>query len=208
MPTLQVQSTFQLGGLTFGEQKSIDAASLIVRESTPGKASAQPAAKAGTLTARTDANTGEFTLAAHGFLATQRVDAYWDIGGVKGHRRGMTVGVIAGNVVPIDGGAGDDLPADESPIILARSYEYDFRVDGNDLVGLVFYGDARSIFVLAIADGTEQYAIHFPDLAQAKAWWAASGDVNPVAGDVIAKLFMSHADTAAAKALRVGAAYN
>lgn len=65
-------------------------------------------AKAGTLTVRTDANTGTLTMtdADHGITTGARLDLYWD----GGMRRGITVGTVSGVTVPIDLGDGDDLP--------------------------------------------------------------------------------------------------
>jgi hypothetical protein len=64
----------------------------------------------GSLTTRTDADTGEITMstqiAPHGITTGEIVDVVWS----RGWRLGMTVGTVSGNSVPIDGGEGDDLP--------------------------------------------------------------------------------------------------
>ena len=66
-----------------------------------------PAAKAGTLSARTDDNTGVVTLAAgHGLEVGDVVDVYWS--GSGNYRYGMDVTVVDGNDVTVDGGAGAD----------------------------------------------------------------------------------------------------
>jgi hypothetical protein len=71
------------------------------------------AAKTGTLTTRTDNDTGTLTMTAgHGITTGQTLDVYW----AGGQRRGMTVGTVATNSVPIDGGAGDNLPANTTAI--------------------------------------------------------------------------------------------
>lgn len=73
---------------------------------------AMDAQNVGTLTTRTDDNTGEATLAAgHNIISTDVVDVYWS-GGV---RYGM-VATVTGNVVALEGGAGDNLPAQDTAI--------------------------------------------------------------------------------------------
>ncbi len=72
------------------------------------------AGKAGTLTTRTDANTGVATLSGgHGIISTQHVDVYW----ATGMRFDMTC-TVSGNAVTIDGGTGDDLPTGTTPAVV------------------------------------------------------------------------------------------
>ena len=74
-------------------------------EGTGTKEVALPIAKAGTLTTRTEDDTGEATLGAgHGITTGAIVDIYWS----GGRRYGVTVGTVAGNVVPFGapGGTG------------------------------------------------------------------------------------------------------
>lgn len=74
-----------------------------------------PAAKTGRLTTRTDDNTGTLTMDSGHGLTTGKIDVFWNVGGVKAHRRQMD-GVVTGDSIAIDGGVGGILPADESAI--------------------------------------------------------------------------------------------
>lgn len=71
------------------------------------------AAKTGSLTTRTDNDTGELTMAGgHGISTGNKLDVYWvdPTTGAMKSRVNMTVGTVATNQVPIDGGTGDVLP--------------------------------------------------------------------------------------------------
>lgn len=63
----------------------------------------------GTLTTRTDDDTGEITVVGgnRGLTTSETVDVYWS----GGSRTGMSITNVAGAVVTIDGGSGDVLPS-------------------------------------------------------------------------------------------------
>lgn len=83
---------------------------------------AVPAGKAGTLTTRTDNETGTLTLEAnHGITTGSTIDLYWD----GGARYTITVGTVSGTSVPIgadNSGEGDNLPTQDTEVVAsARS---------------------------------------------------------------------------------------
>ena len=89
--------------------------------------------KQSTAWTKTDANTGTATLASgHGILQDDKVDVFWD-GGVRYNMDAITV---AGNDVTVDGGAGDDLPASDTTMVLCKITELDTDFDG-DLASLI-----------------------------------------------------------------------
>ena len=88
-----------------------------------------PAGKAGTLSTRTDNDTGIVTAAGHALAQNDKVDVYWD-GGV---RYGMTVGIVAGDDVPIDLGAGDNLPAEDEDVVIVKQVSIVTTIDGDNL---------------------------------------------------------------------------
>lgn len=94
--------------------------------------------KAGTLTTRTDANTGTITLAAdHGIETGQIVDVYW----TAGMRYGVTVGTVSGTSVPIDLGAGDDLPTAATAVVVAPRVEITCSIVGTDAAVLALQAE-------------------------------------------------------------------
>ena len=74
-------------------------------------------ASPGELTLRTDDNTGTITMndAGHGITTGAKVDVYW-AGGVQYN---VTVGTVSGASVPIDLGSGDDLPSEDTAVVVS-----------------------------------------------------------------------------------------
>lgn len=200
-----------IGGVSFTSTRALLAEGEVSRNKSI------PVARAGVLTTRTDDDTGMLTLtiagAAAAFTVGMRVDLYWDVGGVKGHRRGMLVSAQAGETITVgtaggDIGAGDNLPIATSPIIIAASLLTEIRFDGDDVAVLAFAADARAIIVITGDDGVEDYFVHMPEAASSVIWDSKYGQVNPIAGDVITRAYMSQADITTAKNVKVGVAYN
>lgn len=104
-----------------------------------------PVGAAGTLTTRTDADTGEITAAdaGHGIETGNIVDVHWP-GGVQ---YGVTVGTVDGTAIPIDSGSGDDLPAENDPVVVSKQVQINAAIDGDELsiLGIVAsYTDPNS----------------------------------------------------------------
>lgn len=171
----------------------------VVEKTVPSVA----AAKSGTLTTRTDNNTGTLTMSTgHGITTGARLDLYWS----GGQRRGMTVGTVATNSVPIDLGAGDNLPIATTAIIAAVPREEVFGLDGDTAVVIGAYAGARGQVVFAESDNTESYAAIFD--AAGGWWWDENGDsTNPLASADVAKVFLSHADTTSTREMRAAAIF-
>jgi hypothetical protein len=153
-----------------------------------------PAAVSGTLTTRTDNDTGTLTMSTgHGITTGQRVDFYW----TGGTRYGVTVGTVSGNSVPFDLGAGDNLPIATTAITVGKPVQTAFDLTGDDLTALFAGGNgaARAYFVFADAE-SDLYAIllaaNGPPFA-----WPASG-TNVLAELLPLSVWISH-DGASAK---------
>jgi hypothetical protein len=189
-------------GKTYGESRTLSAdRGLTVEKSIP-------VAKSGTLTTRTDNDTGVITFAAgHGFVNGDRVDLYWNIAGVLGSRRGITA-AMTGDTMAVDVGAGDNLPIATSTIIVCKAPAFEFQLTGNSLVGLAIFAEARCTVVIAQAGGTEIYAYSGKIAGVSRIWATDDAETNPLAGGAVGKVYLSHADTTGAKVVRVGAAVN
>lgn len=87
-------------------------------------------AKTGTLSVRTDNDTGTITLDPNHGLTTGTYDVYWTVGGVNGARYGMTA-TITTNSAAIDAGTGDNLPIATSPVVLAPRVTLDMDFSGS-----------------------------------------------------------------------------
>jgi hypothetical protein len=156
-----------------------------------------PAAKAGALTTRTDDNTGVLTMgASHGITTGARLDLYF----TGGKRRGMTVGTVSGTSVPIDGGTGDNLPADESAVTAMVPTEDAFVIDGDLVTSIVAnLKSATARGTVVFADASDVEILHIPLLGDGDGYiWQTGDNTNPVAGDAIAKVFLSHEESSKA----------
>jgi hypothetical protein len=193
--------SFVVGGKTFQEQASLNVNLGAVLD-PPAKI---PAAKAGgSITTRTDNDTCIVTMpGGHGIITGDRIDVYWDIGGVKGSRRGMAA-TVAVNAVTLDLGAGDNLPANLSPVILAIAQPFDLDLTGSNLTGVCVYTEKRGSVVFAQNDGTLIYGKHLLRDGKVWGWDKEDGETNPLAGGAIGQVFLSHSDTTAARIMRVG----
>jgi hypothetical protein len=184
MPQFRLQKSATVGGLAFASVVTIDGVAAIPVSTELA------AAKTGTLTTRTDDNTGELTLASgHGVTTGQRIDVYW----AAGKRYGMTVGTVASLVVPVDGGAGDNLPIATTAITAQVPTEIPFSVVGNDLQALAAYATRRSMVTLADGSSNHLNVELVPDDPdQIYTWTEDDGTTNPVAGDTLTKTFLSN----------------
>lgn len=155
-----------------------------------------PIAWTGTLSTRTNNNTGTITMADAGHLITtgSRVDVYWDVAGVKGVQRACTVGTVAGTSVPISLGVGDNLPPQSSTVQVCIAVETAFSFAGSNLVALALGGEGRCTIVVASGSVTEELFKVFTE-AGCYIWTNLDSETNPVVGDTITKVFMSHNNT-------------
>lgn len=156
------------------------------------------AAKSGTLTTRTDDNTGTLTMAnGHGITTGQIIDIYWS-GGVQ---RTVTVGTVATNEVPIDGGIGDNLPADETAITAVVQKAINLAIDGDnaDIIAIVLETVDKTIHTAANVQFLDAAADVIAEIDLVtnvpQVWDIEGGSANPFTGDPITNLKASQAST-------------
>lgn len=87
-----------------------------------------PAAKAGSLTTRTDNDTGIVTVASgHGILDTDVVDLYDSAGQLL--RKDMDVTAVTSTTISVDGGSGDNLPIVSTAVKVAKQMTVGVFID-------------------------------------------------------------------------------
>lgn len=163
-------------------------------------------AKVGELTTRTDNDTGVVTfVTGHGFTTGNLIDLFWTVGGVPGSRRAMTA-TVAGDAVTLDGGSGDNLPALNSDVTGMVPSEYAFTLDGDDLVMLCVRSNAQG-WIVFVDDAPADIALatYRFDAAGGFTWASDLGTANPMAGDVVTAVKLSHANSTTAQAMRAEA---
>lgn len=166
--------------------------------------------KAGTLTTRTDDDTGVCTLqTGHGIASSDIVDVYFT-GGV---RYGM-VATVSGNAVTVDGGAGSNLPSSSAAVYVVTTTKIPISIPYANLKALVFNcnGD-RSVIRFVESDDTTVLVKVLEETGVAYVYHANSPMVtaNPLAADV-AWVHLSHNGyvngTLSAAAVAGGAGYD
>ncbi len=156
------------------------------------------AAKTGTLTTRTDNNTGTLTMTAgHGLTDGQVIDIYWS-GGVQ---YGVTVGTVSTNSVPIDGGIGDNLPTANTAITAVVQKSVNLAIDGDevDIIAVVLETVDKSLRTaghIQFRDSANDQIAEIDLVANVpQVWDIAGGSANPFTGDPITNLKVSQAGT-------------
>jgi hypothetical protein len=202
---MRVNESTSLGGRSASSRTLIEGEGLASKEVTVA------AAKVGQLTTRTDNETGTLTMSSgHGITTGQIIDLYWD----GGSRRGITVGTVATNSVPIgadDSGEGDNLPTNLTAITACVRQEEALAVVGNNVVAIEYYADRRG--TITFADGSDaELAASIDGLGlnqeRSQLWYETRNATNPLAGDTVAKVFFSNGDSTGSATLRVQCLYN
>lgn len=190
MPTAALLKDVNVDGEHFQENVTITSDDKAVFD-PPAKV---PAAKAGTLTVRGGNTAGTLTLGTgHGVITGDRLDVFW----ATGCRYGCVVGTVSGNNVPITGGAGDNLPALNFTIQASvPTSEGQWALDATTVVVVTAKCPKQCVFVFAADDDTTLLAVPLLE-GGVYTWTSEDNASNPLSG-TIAKVFMSHADTAAA----------
>lgn len=188
--TASFTQSLSIGGVTYNSSEAPTG------EVAPDYSVTVTAGKAGALTTRTSNSQGTATMddAGHGITTGARVDVYWD-GGV---RYGMTVGTVSGTSVPLSSsGAGDNLPAADTDLTLKVPQEIAVVVTGDDVTAFALNGPSGIASVTVVAESDNTTIVAFDSAGTADYIWAEAGGVtNPLAGVDVAKVFLSHGDTA------------
>jgi hypothetical protein len=212
VPTASFSNRGTFLGTTYTQGTSLTPANGKLTEKSG--ATALAAAKIGALTTRTSDTVGELTMnVGHAITTGQRLDIFWDVGGVKGARRGVTVGTVSVNQVPFSLGAGDNLPADESAITAQVPAEEEFLVTGNNVTVILARATRRACVVFADASNAELHAIEgeldgTSTTGNGYQWYSGNGVTNPLAGDAVAKVFLSNGDSAGTNNVSVAAGHD
>lgn len=199
MSDLSRQGTVTIGGSRYTITESIDADNVQKVEKKN-----QPAAKTGTLTTRTDNTTGTLTMTAgHGIITGDRIDIYW----TGGSRRGVTVGTVATNSVPFSLGAGDNLPIVSTPVTVMVQNSEVVAITGANVVAIAFYCDGKATVQFTTAGDVEIFGTTVA-AGGSYYWTLGTGVTNPVTGQTIGKIKMTHGDSSSVRTPRCHILFN
>lgn len=147
-----------------------------------------PAAKTGTLSTRTDDDTGVVAAqASHGFVTNNVVDLFW----ADGNRRGMTA-TVSSNDVTLDGGAGDNLPVVNTAVTLMVPTSVAVDIDGDEAHGVAVYGRRGGYVAYKLSNGTDIVVYELSGTDAADGWVDGDGGTNPLANAAVASITFSH----------------
>ena len=198
MATGTITLTSAIAGVSIGAHVS-----RIANLQTAYEGDALPAGKAGTLSTRTDDDTGVATLGAgHGMTDSDYVDVFW----TGGCRYGMDVTSVDGNDVSINLGAGDVLPAQSTALIVTKQVTIDIDFDGDNVEMIAISNSKRIHLDFQENGGTSIKALDIP--ANEGWYWAADQGVsNPLTGNPVGQIKATSGETSAAT-LKIGVLYN
>lgn len=191
-----------IGGISFGGTVTRTSSGTVTEEFTLA------VGKAGTLSTRTDADTGIVTVeSGHGITDAMTVGLYWS----GGCRRGMDVTATDATTISINIGAGDDLPIATTAVVIC--FETTVNVDfvGNEALAAAVQGSRRCQVSWQLADGTEVVGVELGAAGEQNEWWAwalleTGGTANPFAAVTIGKVLASCGDSVNSCDVKLGVA--
>ena len=199
MPTATLATVASLAGLSI--QSTLSRTADIAAAYNPE--TPLPAAKAGSLTTRTDNDTGVVTLSTgHGITTGMVVDVYW----ADGCRYGMTA-TVSVNAVTVDGGEGDNLPAQATAVTLAEQVDVDLPDFDGDLLEMLAIYTARRAHV-DFREAAATALARTQPAGEVYSWAADSGVTNPLANTVVETVKVSNGDSAGTCVVKIGLLLN
>jgi hypothetical protein len=193
-----------LVGITVAYSRSVSGGGVSIARTVNRTADGQatvsitlPAATAGTLTTRTDNDTGVITVASHSITTDDTVDVYWS----GGRRYGVDVTAQDATTISIDIGSGDNLPIATTAVTIVKQVPLNIAIDG-DAAALVAVSletsdpslttKGRVQFLDAAEDtiATLEMTANTPNIVD-----VTGGDTNIYTGDPITHAVASNANS-------------
>jgi hypothetical protein len=192
-----LQKGMNLAGVSFNSSVSPVADAAMVEDVSiaPGLA--------GTLTTRTNDTDGEFTTTGANTITTgQRIVLYWD----GGSCRVTACGTVDVKKIPFTDAVGDALPVQGTACTIIVPTLLDMAVLGTDVDVILLYSESYGQFTFVKAESALVYHV----VVTAKGTWdwtEDSGIENPITGETLLGVYVSHGE-ATAQTMRVGMLYN
>lgn len=165
------------------------------------------AAKTGTLSTRTDDNTGVVAAASgHGASTGNKIDLFWD----GGSRLAMDA-TVSGDNITLDGGSGDVLPAAATAVTLMRHLagaSETIIFTPADLKALVAYVPVQGAIHFYESDGTTYISSLQLDAGVAYTFIDGVVGDNPLTGESPAVVKMTHGDSTASRPVQAYVLHN
>ncbi len=190
MATARLRNRLTIGGETYEFKFDVETDGSAFKDKTVA------AAKTGQLTTRTDNNTGTLTMTGgHGITTAAFLFLFWE-----GGARRTVAGTVSTNSVPIDNGAGDDLPANLTNVTAFVADSESVLMTGNDIVAIQFFAPRLGAVQVTDASDVELDARTLA-AGEAYIWYTGSGVTGPLAGDAVAKVKFGNGDSTGTNAV-------
>lgn len=172
-----------------------------------------PMAQKGTLTTRTDTDTGVITLDASAIPTVtvgDKITLTWITGGVPFSRHGMNVTVVAGSAITIDVGTGDVLPAvSTANITIAKQITIDVNLNGSLIVIFAYSAPTETFLDVQEVSGTSPASNPLTIPAREGYFWWDDGPVpNPFNNVNIGSVITANLDTTQTSQITLGILYD
>lgn len=204
-----ITDSVRVAGLNLSESVQLDSDGASVQNV------ALAAAEQASAWIRNTATTGGVLTMGTGHTQTTAkvVDLYWKetINGklVQKGRRGVILGTVAGDQVPVTAsGAGDSLPAESTSLVItvADRVELDLEIAGDQVCLAAFSTKSEGAFSFTEVDLAEDFGRTICAGCVWK-WYQGNSEVNPLAGKAITNVIVSQGSTTAGIA-QVAVQYN
>lgn len=190
----------QIGGI------SINANNTLTGNSQESCEATLAAAHTGSLGTRTDANTGIVTMSAGHGITDGKVVVSWTSGGVRKSRVNMDATVVD-NAVTIDGGDGDDLPAQGEDVEVAMQTDLAAAFDGDDLLAIAANSSRDATAKLYDSGGAVLATVEM-FAGSAWYWMSGMGTSSPITGNAVAKVSVGSRSTVGTSTFKMGLLQN
>lgn len=166
---------------------------------------AVPAAKAGSLTTRTNNTDGELTMTDtdHGIETGDKITIFW-AGGIAYQ---ATVGTVVAKVVPFTGAKGDNLPAKDTAITAGVIAVLDVDFDGDKLKMFAAMSNRRGHVVF---EDSGDAVLSAAELVANEPYLYIDGvtATNPLTGNPVDEVHVANGDATAAASFKMGGVYD
>lgn len=201
MPTASVSVTCSMAGLTASQSETL------TEDGVVGLNPTAAAADAGELTTRSSASAGVITVTSTDLVTGNEGVLTWeDASGNLKHRYNVAL-TVAGTEITISGGAGDDLPAQDSDINIGLQVQANGTFDFDDVEVFCVHANVRG--VIAFMDGTDtEKLVMDMDASKIALWKRDSGFPEPMTGTPVTYALFGSGSTTTAFTPKVLALYD
>jgi hypothetical protein len=182
MSTARLSSNMTIGG------RNVTGSMTVTDEAVETQEIILPAGIAGTLTTRTDDNTGVVTVASgHGITDTDTVMVSW----VGGLQRVIDVTATTATTISIDLGVGDNLPVATTAVVVSKSVNSTLTVPASGLKAFAIQNRNRVYANVRDGSATSLFAKDLP-AEQGYFWMTGGGYSDPTTGTAVGSIQLNN----------------